>query len=210
VVIYSKVTEAPDSEPVTLEEAKVQLHIEDDYTDEDALITSLIKTARRMSESYAGLSFLTQEREMKLDRFPCNGDYYYNRRRRSDGIIVPYGPIQSIDAVKYIDGDGVEQTMDPADYKTDLHSDLARIFPTDSWPSIADEPNAVTVQYTAGYDSVSGLNFPEEARQAILMQVTTLYQNRQDEVLGTSTNMLCWGSRKLLDPIKVYWNAEQD
>ncbi len=211
MVIYSKVTEAPDIEPITLEEAKSHLHIELDYTDEDALITSLIRTARRLCESYSGRSFMTQERVIKMDRFPsCE---YYNRSRLPNGITVPYGPIQSIDSVKYIDSDGneVELTED-VDFKADLHSDLARIFPTDTWPSTSNEPNAVSVEYTAGFDAVSGgtEEFPEEIRQAMLMQIGTLYENRQDEVLGTSVNKMNWTSKALLDPYKVYWNAAQD
>lgn len=212
MVIYSRVTEAPETEPITLDEAKAHLKIDDDFNSEDALITSLIRTARRMCESYSGRSFLTQERIIKMDRFPSCGSNIYSRARRGDGMTVPYGPIQTIDAIKYIDGDGIEQTLDIADYKTDLHSDLARIYPTDTWPETSDEPNAVTVEYTAGFDPVSGgtEELPEEVKQAMLMQIGTLYQNRQDEVTGTSVNQMNLTSKALLDPIKVYWNAEQD
>lgn len=216
MVIYSKVTEAPNSEPVTLAEARKHLNIDEDYTDDDAYITALIKVARGLCETYSGRSFLTQVRQIKLDSFPCyssilNNNYFF-RKKRYDGIIVPYGPVQSIDFIKYVDVDGVEQTLSADDYKADTHSDLARIFPSQaagSWPSTSLDPNAITIEYTAGYDDVSGDYLPSEAKQAMLMQIGTLYENRQDEVIGTSVNGLCWNSKALLDNIKVYWNAEQ-
>lgn len=214
MVIYSRVTEAPNSEPVDLTQARTHLGIDEDFTDDDAYITALIKAARRLCEGYSGLSFITQVRQMKLDAFPCYtiGSSYFSRRKPNDSIIVPYGPVQSIDSIKYLDSDGVEQTLDPALYRADTHSELARIFPSPgagSWPATSQEPNAVTIEYTAGHDDVSGDYVPEEAKQAILLQVGTLYQNRQDEVTGTSVNMISWNSKALLDNIKVYWNAEQ-
>lgn len=213
-IYYSKVIEAPDSEPVTLAEAKVQLKLEDDFVADDALITSLIKTARRLCESYSSLSFVTQGRRMKLDHFPCwrkTTTGIFARWRRHDGIIIPYGPVQTIDSIKYFDSNDEEQTLDPSAYTADTHSELARVFPVDNWPSTNNGPNAVTIDYTAGYDPVSGgtEEFPEQAKQAILMQVTSFYENRQDEG-PEKMSMVCWNSQKFLDTIKVYWNANED
>lgn len=223
MIIYSRVIEAPVIEPVTLDEAKDQLHIELDDHSQDDRITSLIKVARRLCESYTSLSFMTQQRQMKLDRFPWWRNMmpghpvdsrFIARWRRHDGIIVPYGPVQNIDEINYIDPSGVVQVLASSAYHADIHSDLARLFPVDSWPDTdINIPNAVTIKYTAGYDPISGgtEEFPEEAKQAMLMQIVSMEQNRQDEVVGGgAVAKLCWNSEKILDTIKVYWDANQD
>jgi uncharacterized phiE125 gp8 family phage protein len=208
MIQYSRVTELPDGEPVSLEEAKTHLEISDDS--KDTYILMQIKRARRMCEGYAGLSFITQEREVKMDYFPCN-----TPQNRYAEIIVPYGPVQDV-SVTYTDSNGDEQTLvQGTDFKL-LSGDLARIVPLNesgdigSWPSTKNVPDCITITYTAGYDDVSGERIPEEAKLAILLQVGTLFENRQDEVVGTTGNasvQLNLNSKAILDNIKVYWNA---
>jgi|SRR6478609_1827951 len=211
MITYSKVIELSDSEPVTLEEAKS--HLEVQGTSKDDYITVLIKVARKACENYAGLSFITQTRRVTLDHFPGCGHWQTSAKE----IILPYGPVQSIESFTYAASDKTEQTINEGDdgYLLDDHSGLARVVPMSggeigSWPSTAVRPNAVVIDYVCGYDSVSGdTDFPTEAIQAILLQVGTMFENRQDEVIGTTVTELNTNSRALLDNIKVYWNANQ-
>jgi len=210
MITYSKVIELPDSEPVTLEEAKT--HLEVQGTSKDDYITALITTARKACETYAGLSFITQKRRVVLDRFPGCG--YFSQSAKE--IILPYGPVQSIESFTYTTSDKTEQELaDGTDYFLDDHSGLARVLPMSdgeigSWPSTAVKPNAVVIDYICGFDSVSGDDdFPTQARQAILLQVGSMFENRQDEVIGTTVTQLNLNSMALLDSIKVYWNANQ-
>lgn len=210
MIIYSRVTTLPDSEPISLDEAKGYLKV--DGTSDDTYITSLITTSRRMCEAYTGLSFVTQERQIKLDRFPVSD------RSRGNEITIPYGPVQSIDSVKYLNTDNVLTTMaEGTDYVVDTDSEICRIFPVSSneltcWPSTRNLPNAVTVAYTAGFDDVSGIPLPKEVTEAMYKQIASMYENRQDETMvNTSTGMstqLNWNSKAILDSIKVYWNAD--
>lgn len=204
MILYSKVTEAPANEPVILSEAKAWLKV--DVTDEDAIINALIVAARRMCEGYAGLSFVTQTREIKLDRFPCGFPYK---------ILIPYGPVQEITSLTYVASDGTTTVLVlDTDYTADLHGYIACVWPLSSisgWPSTKCIANAVSIEYIAGYqndDTVIELQnrIPAEVKQAILMQVATLYENRQDEVAG-GLEMIGWNSRAILDTVKVYWNA---
>lgn len=191
MIIYSKVTEAPASEPVTVDEAKAWCKV--DGTDEDAIFTRLIKVSRIMCESYAGLSFITQTRVVKLDRFTCRD------------VILPYGPVTAVTEFAYKDGNGDAQTVAADTYTLDTQSGLAKVRVTDTWPDTDRTLNNVEITYTAGYDDEE---VPEIAKQAILMQVATMYENRQDEVIGSSANVINYSSQMLLDTIKVYWNAE--
>jgi len=88
MIQYSIVTEQPDSEPVSLAEAKT--HLEYAGTAKDNYITGLIKTARQLCESYTGLSFVTKERETKLDRFPCKL-YICRPIFSTEACLKPYG-----------------------------------------------------------------------------------------------------------------------
>jgi uncharacterized phiE125 gp8 family phage protein len=207
MIVYSRVIDQPTSEPVTLTEAKV--HLEYTGSAKDAYIFSLIKTARRLCETYTGLSFVTQERRIKLDAFP----------RFGDPIIVPYGPLQTIDSFIYLNDDGTTTTMvEGTDFAVDLHSGYCRLFAlgtdgeVDAWPTdVRKYPQAITIEYTAGYDSAINEPLPEQVKQAILLQVASMFENRQDEVAGSinmmNWNKISWNSEALLDSIKVSWNA---
>lgn len=207
MILYSRVTDIPDSEPVTVSEAKT--HLEVTGTSKDTYISSLITTARRMCEAYSGLSFVSQERKIMLDYFPSRSSV-----NPMSEIIVPYGPVVSIDSFTYLKTDLTTGTLVAnTDYLLDNHSELARLFPLedgelDSWPDTANRPNAVTIEYTAGYDDISYNPLPEQVRQAILLQVGAMFENRQDEVVGVaSSTVLSFDSKALLDTIKVDWNA---
>lgn len=206
MIVYSIVTEQPDSEPVLLADAKV--HLEYTGTAKNAYITSLITTARRLCEAYTGLSFVTQERRIKLDKFPCSKLY----------IEVPYGPVQSITSFTYSNDDGTTTTLvEGTNFEVDTHSRIARLYPIDSdgeldsWPTdVKNVPHAITIEYQAGYDDVSGETTPEQIKQAIYMYLTKFFEHRGD-VQGKGFNdALPWECMVVLDSLKVTWNANED
>lgn len=207
MIVYSRVITQPSYEPVTLIEAKT--HLEYIGTSKDAYINSLIITARNLCERYTGLSFVTQERRVKLDAFPLYGE----------PIIVPYGPVQTIDSFTYLNDDGTTTTMvSGTDFTADIHSGYCRLFAlgtdgeVDAWPTDARKfPQAVTIEYTTGFDEAVNEPLPEQIKQAILLQVASMFENRQDEVAGSinmmNWNKISWNSEALLDSVKVSWNA---
>lgn len=207
MIIYSRVIDQPATEPVSLSEAKT--HLEYFGTAKDAYITSIIKVARQLCEAYSGLSFVTQQRLVKLDTFPCD----------IKCIEIPYGPVQTIDSFTYENSDGgtTNMTFD-LDYIFESHSGLCRIYAlntdgeVDSFPTdLRKIPQAVSITYTAGYDALVNEEMPEIVKQAILLQVASMFENRQDEVAGSinmmNWNTINWNSKALLDFIKVNWSA---
>lgn len=211
MIQYSIVTEQPETEPVTLEEAKN--HLEYTGTAKDLYITSLIKTARQLSEVYAGLSFVTQTRRVKLDYFPCYGLYPTSKIF----IELPYGPVQSVESFTYSnDAGGTTTLVEDTDFKLDKHSRVARLFPIedgeiDLWPTdLKNIPHAITIDYNAGYDDVSGEQTPEQVKQAILMYATKYFENRGDQQGKSFADVLPWECMHILDSIKVTWNANYD
>ena len=88
-VLDIQFTDGTVTEPVTLVEAKSWLKIE--VTDEDALLTAIIKTARQLCESYTGIGFIPHGIVAVLNNSCGN-------------IYLPYAPVTSGVVLKDIDG----------------------------------------------------------------------------------------------------------
>lgn len=200
--LYSVVVTQPEYEPVTLEEAKD--HLEYTGTLKDRYIEGLIVTARRICESYTGLSFVTQERSINLDRFPWTNRGY---------LQIPYGPVQSITSVEYEDEDGnVVEMVENVGFYIDTKSSVARFYPLNEsgergyWPTdVLDRANIISINYVAGFDDVSGVMLPPQIKTAILMLVAKLFENRGDT--GGKEGILDWDVQCILDTVKVTWSA---
>lgn len=168
-----KITTAPAAEPVSLDEAKLQLRITDDV--ENELVERLIGFCRRRAEDIADRSLITQKISYRLDAWPSG-----------DLILLPRSPVSAIDSIKYIDTAGVEQTLAAAVYSLDSYSIPARLQPAydQEWPDLREVPNAVTVAYTAGFGAAAA-NVPLEFVQAILLMMGDYYEFRESIIVGT-------------------------
>jgi uncharacterized phiE125 gp8 family phage protein len=161
------------AEPVTLFEAKTHLRLEasgslpDGYDDE--YILSLITAARTAAENYLEKSLVVITRDLLIDEFP------------SCVIQLPMGPVTSITSIKYIDFNGVEQTLSSSVYSLFTHdgADLISTKYGQMWPSTRTEPNAVRIKYVAGYTDV-----PAPVKHAIKLLITDYYENRQGKTEG--------------------------
>jgi uncharacterized phiE125 gp8 family phage protein len=184
----TKLITAPTSEPVSLVEAK--LHLRVTVTDDDALITALIIAAREMAEHETQRSLITQTWEKSLDMFP-------------DAIELP--PVASITSVKYLDLDGVEQTLSTVSYTLDNASDSASSWLTPaygySWPDTYLDVNAVKVRYIAGWANAAAV--PQGIKQWMLLQVGNWYENRESVNIGNITSKLNYVNF-LLDRYRIW------
>ena len=169
-----KVTTEPTVEPVSLDEAKNHLKI-DDFTDDDTLITSLITTARQWCEGFQNRAFITQTITVKLDKFPSG----------SKPIRLPQPPASVVTSITYIDVDGDTQTLAASVYDVDTSSEPARIALAynQSWPSIRGDINSVTIVFVAGYGAAAG-SVPGPVKQAMLLLIGHFYEHREAVVDG--------------------------
>lgn len=140
---YRLITPAA-AEPISLAEAKLHLRVEEDFEDDDTLISSLITAARKYTEDISSSIFLPQTWRLTLDAFPC---------RNYEEITLRKRPVSEVVSIKYIDQEGVQQTLDPALYQVDNSGFLARIRPAYNqfWPYARCQLNAVEVTFVAGY-----------------------------------------------------------
>ena len=194
-----KVFTAPAAEPVSSTEAKSQCRIS--ISDDDTLITSLIKTARTDVELMTRRALITQTWDGYLDEFPGE-----------DSLEIPLPPLQSITSIKYTTSDGVEHTFASASYYVDTISEPGRVVLNEgySWPG--DElraANGVAIRFVCGYGASSSY-VPEPVRQAMLLLIGHYYENREASSLGNDLNLIPRGVDELLGNYRIFDYAGED
>lgn len=156
----------PASEPVSLDEAKIQCRV--DGTEQDDYFTARIKAAREKVESLSGRSLITQTWRADFGCFPCRGQ----------PLRLAHSPVQSVVSVYYYDDQGVNTLLDPSIYKLEKTGQQGRLWlaPDQDWPSIQPQFDAVRITYLAGYGDEAAV--PEVARLAMLQMIEHWYDNR--------------------------------
>jgi len=156
----------PTAAAVTLDEAKAHLRIDGDSDDAD--LSRFIVAATDYIEQETRTSLLAQQFVQTFDAFPAG---------RVIQLLRP--PLASVEAVKYLDADGTEQTLSDELYRVDIVSRPGRIVLSfgASWPATASEANAVRVEFTAGHGNVSQV--PPLLKQAVLLMVGHMFENRE-------------------------------
>lgn len=189
---------APADEPLTLAEAKAHLRVTTD--DEDTLIASLIVVAREHVEEITGLAFITRTLEYALNAFPRKTE-----RNPLGAIWLPRPPLQSVTSITYTDTDGATQTLSAALYSVDARSMPGQIVPAygESWPGTRAVLNAVVVRYVAGYGAEE-TDAKESFRHAMRVAVNTLFEHREDFVVGATVSRTD-AVRNLLCSHRMYW-----
>lgn len=181
---------APTAEPVTVDEVKTHLHIDND--DEDVYIGLLITAARRYAETWLRRQLITATYKLRLDCFP-----------RWE-IEVPRPPFVSVTTLTYLNTSGVSTTLtENTDFVKDIYREPGLIYPAYglTWPTTYDFPNSVTLTYVAGYGDATDV--PQEVRYGILLIVARMFDSREgsvpssvaeDKVINTLLGSASWGS----------------
>lgn len=191
---------APVIEPISVEEAKRQCLVGDDITDQDLHIGDfLVPATRERAESATGRALLTQTWDLVLDTFP-----------NEDFIEIPKPPLVSITSVKYLDMANVLQTWAATNYTVEAPAgprcQCGRIIlPFASiWPIARPQRAAVTIRFVCGNATVAEV--PSLLKQAMLMDVATLYANRESVLTGARAQAieLPNGSKSIYQRYLVY------
>lgn len=150
------------SEVVTLEEAKAHLRVS--HGDDDHYISTLINAAVEFASVASGRVLGEREYEVLFDGFPAGR------------LVIPVAPLQSIDAVEYLDHQGVAQPYSTYRVFGVNVASYGYILPESGfdWPATNGEPESVTVSLTAGSNDI-----PRAVRHAILLLISTWYELRE-------------------------------
>jgi uncharacterized phiE125 gp8 family phage protein len=183
----ASVVTKPTIEPVSLAEARAHLRI--DTSDNDAALSGYIFAARMWCESYTRRAFMRQTWNLTIDH-----DW-------PDCIDLPLQPVSSVSSISYVDSNGDTQTLAADQYTlTGTGADnFARIVPAYdvTWPDLQCVPDAITVQFVAGYGTFTS-DVPDPLRMAILLHVEILNDRNP-----ASVGLLESARNALLDPYRV-------
>jgi uncharacterized phiE125 gp8 family phage protein len=121
-------------------------------------------------------------------------------------VTLPLGPVQSVLSVKYIDPEGVEQTLADTVYVLDLYrrTPVLRLAYGALWPATRYQPDAIKVRYRAGYaftDSPPQL-VPEPILDAMRLLVGHSIESRE-AVDDNRLAELPLGVKYKLDPYRL-------
>ena len=170
----------PAQEPVSLAEANAWLKADG----EDALVLSLISTARQAAEDYTGRAFVTQTWRQTISPAGRRGvpgwlpagsydlPYNYFDAPLPESVELLRRPIQSVVSVNSYAVDGTPTVYPAGDYR--LSGDWL-IFSA-PWSSDLRASNAAEITYVAGYGDPAQV--PAPIKTAILLAAQSLYGGR--------------------------------
>ena len=162
--------------------SRVKEHLRVDGTQDDDLIRTYAQAAFGHIEGVTWRALITQTLKLTLPRFRIP-------------IYLPRDPIQSVDAVTYVDTNGAEQTLtESTQWVAYTNSTPVEVRPAYqvSWPSSRFVPDAIRVTFTAGYGTTVR-DLPDSIVQAALLIIGDLFEHREssrDERLNRAVDAL--------------------
>jgi uncharacterized phiE125 gp8 family phage protein len=205
-------TVAPAVLPLSLAEVRAQCRLtDDDGTDEDALLIAYLRSATEYAERHTGLSLISSTWKQTFQAWPHHTvspwrSYTYTSAWWSTtaALDLPLRrrPLQSVSSIVYLDGDGLEQTLDPSVYRVlgvgeDKRDGSIRLGYSQMWPVLQQDPEAVTVTYKAGFGDDHNA-VPEQIRLAIMLLVAYWFNQRETALIDPEIVEVPLGTHALL------------
>jgi uncharacterized phiE125 gp8 family phage protein len=163
-------------EPVTLDEAKAFLRVE--HNDDDEVIAALTAASRIHVEAQTRRALITQGWRISADAWPQDGR-----------LLVRPAPLQTLDAARVYDFEGVAHEIDTQAFVPDLATSTLVFAPNlTSWapPAPGRLAAGIELDVICGYGDAP-TDVPEALRQAIRLLVAHWYENRGLAAIGTVT-----------------------
>lgn len=193
---------SPLLEPLTLTDAKAYLKV--DHSDEDALISQMIREARSWTETFTGRALIDQTWKLALDGFPA-----VTAQNPYATILLPLGQTIAITSFTYRDTAGtlrvlygMDASPNGADYQWELGSNGGGVLRPAwgaTWPATRDLLDPVRITFRAGYTTAAGI--PEQILAGLKWKLADLYTTRGDQDVGGQHAVAV----ALLTPWKLTW-----
>lgn len=197
----------PTGDVLTL--AKAKLHLRVAFNDDDDAITDYLATAVELCQDHIARACLETSFRLTLPAFPgqCTLDArlydldprYIERSQSSfaTSIPLPRSPVQTVDAITYLDPSGVRQTLASSLYAFEA-GDASEIVPAygRTWPTCQLGNGSVRIDFTAGYAAADSI--PAKLKHAVKVTLAYLYENRgaEEEIPMAALDLLrscAWG-----------------
>jgi len=155
----------PSGEPLSVSDAKLFLRVE--HSADDALIASLIATARATIEARSGRAMLTRRVKQRFDAWPPSGK----------GLQLALGPVSSVHNVTVINTSGDEAALANTAWALDPDPDEARVLflSPSQLPTPGRAQSGIAVEFNAG-GALEAI--PPALLQAVRLVVAHLYARR--------------------------------
>lgn len=175
---------------VTPERVRRNSRIPDTF--EDDWISDAIESAHDYIEEYLGCGIALASYRMTLDRFPPN----------RGSIEIPVWPVNEVLKVQYVAPDGSLQEIPQASIVQPVHKGryALRLKNHQPFPSIQSTPNAVTIEFAAGW--VEAGQLPKTLSRAALMLISHWYEVRETVLIGTASKEVEHGTIAMLEMLR--------
>jgi uncharacterized phiE125 gp8 family phage protein len=162
----------PTQEPVSLDESKLHLRIDDE--DQDQLVSQMIQAARDTVEEVTHRALVGRTVDVGFDSF-------------NHTIELPLAPLRTVQSVKYLDTNGDQQTLDSDYYQVDSSRcpGIISLSPQYSWPATYGTPGQIVIQIDCGYASRELI--PSSLRHCVLLKLEELFDG-DSRVFSSGTN----------------------
>ena len=160
------VVQGPPTLPIGVDAMKQRVRV--DFADDDTVIEAMIRDAVRRIDGPKGIGIAMMQQTW---RYALDG--------LSAEIVLPGWPVKSVTAIRYLDGDHVEQTV-PADrYRLVLDINPARIVLSrgHSWPATASTRAAARIDYVLGEANPADVH--EDLISAVCLYTGYRYEHRE-------------------------------
>jgi uncharacterized phiE125 gp8 family phage protein len=175
-----------------MEEIKLHLRIPEGETAEDALLDGLQDAAIEYVENHTNRKLMTQRWKV-----------YFDDWSTGDSFEIPYPPLQSIPStgVVYTNSTNDSTTYGSTKWQSDTVSEpgrLVREYEESSWPTTATlhNKNPIAIEFVCGY--TTGSNVPQSIKQAMLLIIGDLYENRENSMVGQPITTVPLAAKSLL------------
>lgn len=184
---------APVIEPVTISECKQHMRIE--HSDDDQIIAALINVAVKYLDvtGMLGKAMITQTWAEYVDFHATT-------------VHLSITPVQSVTSIEYYDVNNALQTDTLSNYYIIGTKGYKTIYPKSgySWPVTFKRDDAIKITYVVGFGNTAE-SVPETVRHAIKMLVANYYENRETELVGTTSKTLPFGVEQLIAMERSSW-----
>lgn len=194
----------PATLPLSLNEAKAHLRLEDDQTADDAAIMALVRAAVEQCEQFTGRALMTQVWSLFRDAWPGRlvEPLWEGVRIGADlatparAVELPKPPLQSVVHVKTYDESDVGTVWSSGSYFVDTASEPGRLVARTGqvFPTTIRASNGIEIQFSAGYGS-NPADVPQDLTSGLLRLVAHLYERRGDDpadAMGPSGAASLW------------------
>lgn len=184
--------------------AEMKPHLKVQHTRDDSLIGDLIAAAAE----YVG-----QQTELVLQ--PTSIEQRLDCWTHGRCVLLAAGPVREVEAVTYLDVDGIEREVDAEDYRWEPTPHGAELWFVSGFnaPTLqADRKGAVRIVFSAGFNAPTEggetrdprLNLPHRALQAVRMLVMHWYEHRGAILVGDQPYNVPLAVDTLIDSLRAY------